>query len=191
VTSTAVAKETGLHRERVLRALILIRKAIVCEVTRDLSGVSEISEVYPLYQTWTKRRKRGKSGRMFGGKAEGIKGFSVSYGAGKVWLETQISEEVGERSSTPSKELKGFLGYLGRQLAGRGGIRYERIPLYVAEYIWRYNNRQFPPQEQIRRLLKLLKLQSIPGGANTTLQRRGEKFGKRNFSPKRAEQSTV
>jgi len=37
--------------------------------------------------------------------------------------------------------LEGFFGFLKRQLASREGIRREKLPLYLAEYVWRYNNR--------------------------------------------------
>lgn len=53
--------------------------------------------------------------------------------------------------------LEGFWGYLKRQLASRGGIRRERLPLYLAEYVWRYNQRKLSLDKQIIRLLKLLK----------------------------------
>jgi len=37
--------------------------------------------------------------------------------------------------------LEGFFCFLKRQLASRGGIRKEKLPLYLAKYVWRYNNR--------------------------------------------------
>jgi transposase len=52
--------------------------------------------------------------------------------------------------------LEGFFGYLKRQLASRGGIRRERLPLYLAEYVWRYNNRNLTIKNQIERLLNLV-----------------------------------
>ena len=52
--------------------------------------------------------------------------------------------------------LEGFFGYLKRQLASRGGIRRERLPLYLAEYVWRYNNRKLPIEKQIKKLLNLV-----------------------------------
>ncbi len=52
--------------------------------------------------------------------------------------------------------LEGFFGYLKRQLAARGGIRKNRLPLYLAEYVWRYNNRDLPIEKQIERLLNLV-----------------------------------
>ena len=52
--------------------------------------------------------------------------------------------------------LEGFFGYLKRQLASRGGIRRERLPFYLAEYVWRYNHRDLPVEKQIQRLLNLV-----------------------------------
>ena len=37
--------------------------------------------------------------------------------------------------------IEGFWGYLQRQLRAKGGVRRERLPLYIAEYVWRYNRR--------------------------------------------------
>ena len=52
--------------------------------------------------------------------------------------------------------LEGFWGYLKRQLASRGGIRKERLPHYLAEYVWRYNCRKLPVEKQVQRLLNLV-----------------------------------
>jgi len=52
--------------------------------------------------------------------------------------------------------LEGFFGYLKRQLASRGGIRRERLPFYLAEYVWRYNNRNLSIDEQVERILNLV-----------------------------------
>ena len=69
--------------------------------------------------------------------------------------------EDGEKEYARGKNhingLEGFFGYLKRQLASRGGIRRERLPLYLAEYVWRYNNRKLPFDQQISKLLKLIK----------------------------------
>ncbi len=52
--------------------------------------------------------------------------------------------------------LEGFWGYLKRQLASRGGIRREKLPLYLAEYVWRYNNRKLTVEKQVEKLLSLV-----------------------------------
>ena len=67
----------------------------------------------------------------------------------------------GERQYTDGKGnhingLEGFWGYLKRKLASKGGITRSRLPFYLAEYVWRYNNRTDPERVKIRRILQLL-----------------------------------
>jgi len=64
--------------------------------------------------------------------------------------------------------LEGFWGYLKRQLAAKGGIRRERQGLYLAEYVWRYNNRKLTLADQVKKLLALLRDRRIFGGGNDT-----------------------
>jgi transposase-like protein len=52
--------------------------------------------------------------------------------------------------------LEGFFGFLKRQLASRGGIRREKLPLYLDEYVWCYNNRDLTIDQQIEKLLNLV-----------------------------------
>jgi len=52
--------------------------------------------------------------------------------------------------------LEGFWGYLKRKLSAKGGIRKEKLPLYVGEYAWRYNHRKLTLKEQEKRLLNLV-----------------------------------
>jgi len=52
--------------------------------------------------------------------------------------------------------MEGFWGYLKRKLAAKGGIRKEKLPLYLAEYVWRYNHRKLPLKEQEKLLLNLV-----------------------------------
>ncbi len=53
--------------------------------------------------------------------------------------------------------LKGFWGYLKTRLSNRGGIRRARVRLYLAEYVWRYNNRDKSTKEKINTIIKLIK----------------------------------
>ncbi|MBI4200095.1 MAG: IS1595 family transposase, partial [Chloroflexi bacterium] len=52
--------------------------------------------------------------------------------------------------------LEGFWAYLKGRLASKGGIRLDRLPLYLAEYVWRYNHRSLSIADQVKRLLKLI-----------------------------------
>ncbi len=52
--------------------------------------------------------------------------------------------------------LEGFWGYLKRKLAAKGGIKHERLHLYLGEHVWRYNYRHMNLKEQEIYLQKLL-----------------------------------
>lgn len=46
--------------------------------------------------------------------------------------------------------------YLKRKLASKGGIRREKLPLYLGEYVWRYNHRNDSDKMKVKRILELL-----------------------------------
>lgn len=52
--------------------------------------------------------------------------------------------------------LEGFWGYLKRKLVSKGGIRRSKLPLYLREYVWRYNHRNENENVKIKRIVKLL-----------------------------------
>jgi transposase-like protein len=52
--------------------------------------------------------------------------------------------------------LEGFWGYLKRKLVSKGGIRREKLPLYLGEYVWRYNHRYENDNVKVKRIIKLL-----------------------------------
>ncbi len=52
--------------------------------------------------------------------------------------------------------LEGFWGYLKRKLAAKGGIRREKLYLYLGEYVWRYNHRTESDKLKLKRILELL-----------------------------------
>lgn len=52
------------------------------------------------------------------------------------------AKEYSDGKGNHINGLEGFWGYLKRRLAAKGGIRKDRLPLYLAEYVWRYNHRK-------------------------------------------------
>ncbi len=64
--------------------------------------------------------------------------------------------EYTDKQGNHINGLEGFWGYLKRKLASKGGIRKERMPLYLSEYVWRYNHRKFTINQQTDKLLNLL-----------------------------------
>jgi transposase-like protein len=96
-TGADTARQTGLSRKRVLRALTVVRRAIV------------------------------------------------------------RAEPGGERAA--NGPLDGVWADVQRQLKARGGIRRERMDLYLSSFVWRYNHRKLSAAEQVDALLRLLRQQ--------------------------------
>jgi hypothetical protein len=69
----------------------------------------------------------------------------------------RLDESRGAQPTIPFGRLEAFWAYLQRQLRAKGGIRRERLPLYVAEYIWRYHHRDVSQADQLRELLRLVR----------------------------------
>ena len=66
-------------------------------------------------------------------------------------------QEYSDGKGNHINGLEGFWGYLKRRLAAKGGIRRERLPLYLAEYVWRYNHRSLSIKDQTNNIMTLLK----------------------------------
>jgi len=200
-SSQNIALRTSLERGRVLRALTLIRRALIRDVPEVFSGTVEVDETY-LGGQWKNRRKivrdQGtKRGR--GTKKQPV--FGILCRNGTVWaevvndveagtLQPLITRQVspgstvcsdtwraytgiasrgfvhrlvnhGEKQYSDGKGnhingLEGFWGYLKRKLASKGGIRREKLPLYLGEYVWRYNHRKESDMMKKKRILQLL-----------------------------------
>jgi transposase len=60
--------------------------------------------------------------------------------------------------------LEGFWGYLKRQLASKGGVRRERLHLFLAEYVWKYNHRKEDVKSQILALINIISDVKLKGG---------------------------
>ncbi len=62
--------------------------------------------------------------------------------------------EYSDKKGNHINGLEGFWGYLKRKLSAKGEIRRERLPLYLGEYVWRYNHRKLSLKEQENLLFK-------------------------------------
>jgi transposase-like protein len=80
--------------------------------------------------------------------------------AAKGYVHRMVEHGKGEYTNGKGNHingLEGFWGYLKRRLAAKGGIRKERLPLYLAEYVWRYNHRSMTAEENTEKMFSLLK----------------------------------
>lgn len=64
--------------------------------------------------------------------------------------------EYSDKRGNHINGLEGFWGYLKRKLSAKGGIRREKLHLYLGEYVWRYNHRNQSFKQQERSLLTTL-----------------------------------
>ena len=210
LSAQAIAQETGVHRQRVLRALTALRGAMTREVPSPFRGTVEVDETY-VGGRWRNRRHHpaGRISPQGRGTIWKTPVFGILCRGGQVWaqvvpditrqtLHTLIRRGVAPGSTVWSDALRfytgiatqgyvhrlvrhspghygrgerhingleGFWGYCKRRLAAKGGIRRERLPLYVAEYVWRYNHRRLSIDQQTTQLMHLLEQHvQHPGG---------------------------
>ena len=71
-------------------------------------------------------------------------------------LVNHSKNEYSNKRGNHINGLEGFWGYLKRKLAARGGIRREKLHLFLGEYVWRYNHRKLSFKERENLLFKLI-----------------------------------
>lgn len=79
--------------------------------------------------------------------------------AQKGYVHRLVNHSKGEYSNCRGNHingLEGFWGYMKRKLSARGGIRREKLHLFLGEYVWKYNHRKLKFKERERLLFKLL-----------------------------------
>jgi transposase len=62
--------------------------------------------------------------------------------------------QYGDAKRNHINGLEGFWGDLKGKLSAKGGIRKKHLPLYLGEYVWRYNHRTMNFKEQETYLIK-------------------------------------
>ena len=199
--AVAIAQETSIHRQRILRALMYVRRALQKDIPEVFSGIVEVDETY-IGGQWKNKRKQERSlGAKRGRGTSKTPVFGILCRGGKVWAQVVpdveaktllplisrrveagsvvcsdtwrsytgiaakgyvhrlVKHYLGEYSDGQENHingLEGFWGYLKRRLAAKGGIRKERLPLYLAEYVWRFNHRNDSIETQKKLIMKQL-----------------------------------
>ncbi len=99
LSSHAIAQETGLHRQRVLRALTLVRARMLHEVPQEFSGIVEVDETYVGGQWKNKRLGHRRRGTKRGRGTSKIPVFGILCRGGQVWA--QIVPDVEAETLLP------------------------------------------------------------------------------------------
>lgn len=124
---------------------ILCRKGkVYAEIVQNV----EAKDLQPLIERQVKKGSTicSDSWRAYTGLA--IKGYVHR-------MVNHNKREYSDQKGNHINGLEGFWGYLKRKLSAKGGIRKERLSLYLGEYVWRYNHRNLIFKEQEKHLLNI------------------------------------
>lgn len=168
----------GPRFKKVLRALLFVRGLRAKDVPAVFSGIVEVDETY-LGAQWKNKRasqrtETAKRCPIQDPFAPHPQASPIRLGRLLRYLE-KLYRDCGQRLCPPDRgtrrgpiQQRGRKPYqwLGRilgiwiseaQVGCQRGIRKERLPLYLTEYVWRHNHRSLSFPEQTDRLLMLLK----------------------------------
>lgn len=118
------------------------------QVWAELVDGTEATDLMPLIRKQVKRGTRicSDTWRAYTGLA--AKGY--------VHRTVEHGKQEYVRGRNHINGLEGFWGYLKRKLAAKGGVRRKYLPLFLGEYVWRYNHRKETLSQQRDRLLILI-----------------------------------
>jgi transposase len=170
-SAAAIAHETGLERKRVLRALTVIRQALARRQEPEIQPAAASSAgrdapviglsaargraaavVLPEADAHALRRAVRERRLPLRWDARRRLPYAAVVYRGRFYRLATSGGDAPPRFG----ELEAFWGYLRQQLRSRGGIRRERLSLYLAEYAWRYNNRRLSSGKQVQELATLV-----------------------------------
>lgn len=119
------------------------------KVFAELIDVAEAETLQPIIEKQVKKGSTICSDTWRGYTGIALKGYvhrTVNHG----------KSEYSDKRGNHINGLEGFWGYLKRKLSAKGGIRKEKLHLYLGEYVWRYNHRKLNFKEQENTLLSTL-----------------------------------
>lgn len=67
------------------------------------------------------------------------------------------------RGEVTVNHIESFWGYVKRRYKITGGLRKDRLHLYLGEWVWRYNHRNWSRETQVKRLITILKERKFGG----------------------------
>lgn len=120
LSAVAIAEETGLHRQRVLRVLTRVRQAMQQEVPPVFRGTVEVDETY-LGGVWRNRRggQRARGGKRGRGTSK-TPVFGILCRAGAVWAQV-----------VPDLAAKTLLPLIRRQVQPGSVVCSDTLPTYT------------------------------------------------------------
>lgn len=175
-SGAAIAAETGLDRKQVIRALTLVRTAMAATLANvEPAAARSAWEPPPANPGVPVIGIRFRQGQPSAEVIAGVDGRALGmalrrqvpdlrpwepalapYTALVVAHRLRYVSPVDPHPPHGFAELGGFWQYLERQLTSRGGIRRDRLGLYLAEYSWRYHWRKHSTAQVVTALAALV-----------------------------------
>ncbi len=183
-STNVILERVNVSKRKLLETLTLLRMKMTKDIPEVFDGTVEVDETY-LGGQWKNKRlsvkKQGKKSKRGRGTTKQPV-FGILCRNGKVWANliddieaitwrgyTGIAakgyvhrmvehrkKEYSDKKGNHINGLEGFWGYLKRKLSAKGGIRREKMPLYLGEYVWRYNHRNLSLKNQEKSLFELI-----------------------------------
>lgn len=125
---------------------------ILCRSGKVFARLVDDTEAEDLIPIITKKVKVGS--RICSDTYRSYTGLAA---AGYVHRTVEHKEKEYVKGKNHINGLEGFWGYLKRKLAAKGGVRRKYLNLFLGEYVWRYNYRKLTTEDQIKRILGLIK----------------------------------
>ena len=161
-----ISKKVQISKYKLIKILTTLRKLMVVDFPEELKKILKIE---PVILTKNKRRPIigifSYKDRIFAKILTEFKPKEI-----KNFFEGKKNEPIEEwqknfgiiynnklyRLAPKEDVLASFWEYLKSKLGSRGGIRRDRLPLYLGEYVWKFNYRQESLKKREERLLNLL-----------------------------------
>ena len=124
---------------------------ILCRSGRIFAELVSDTEAKDLIPIITKRVKLGS--RICSDTYRSYTGLAA---AGYVHRTVEHKQKEYVRGRNHINGLEGFWGFLKRKLASKGGVRRIYLPLFLGEYVWRYNHRKEELKNQRIKLTRLI-----------------------------------
>lgn len=154
LSSQKIALATGINRWRVMRALSRVRFAMLRNMQNEIPvlgllrrGSKALANLVP----------EVKTPRLVPSISRGIK-----RGVGAFTGPRKSFSRIAARALSLGGG-KRFEKYLEDKISVKRGIRGDRWPLFLAEYLWRYQHRDLTDEQQIDEIMQLLKQRDESG----------------------------
>jgi hypothetical protein len=172
-----ITKNIKISRYKTIRFLDFVRESLILNTYKELN-LTNNTIIVPKYDNGFIIGIMLKDNKIYSKlldiEPKEFKNFIKNYTnipKKEPWMENLVllfKKKFYKLASSNNQKINNFLSYLKNKLAVKGGIRKNRLPLYVGEYVWRYNNKNLSLKEIEDKISRLV-LQRLNQENKTTV----------------------